>query len=94
MMMTEFVLDRFPGRRDEIERCFAQDSIFRQICEDYAEISRALAQMGGSPGQSDPQTSEDYVNLLRELEEEIAQALQRSQERHLDENTAPASDRE
>jgi uncharacterized protein YdcH (DUF465 family) len=89
-MMIEFVLDRFPERRDEIERCFAQDSIFRQICEDYAEISMALAQMGRSPGQSDAEASEDYVNLLRELEEEIAQALQRSQEPYLDDNTALA----
>jgi hypothetical protein len=77
--MIELVLDRFPEQRSEIERCFAQDPIFRQICEDYAEVSRVMAQLDKTPGASGPRAGEDYIDLLRELEEEIAQALQRSE---------------
>jgi hypothetical protein len=75
----DLILDRFPERRDEIQRRFSQDAVFREICEDYAEISKTLADLGEAGEPLVAGTIEQYRDLLRELETEIVWALDRDQ---------------
>jgi hypothetical protein len=73
--MIDSLLTRFPEHRDKIEKRFAQDPIFREICEDYVEISRLLANGYESAEDSIARADQDYRVLLEELEKEILQAL-------------------
>ena len=84
--MIHCAIDRFPEQRDAIEQRLAQDSAFFELCEDYAEASQAWAYWrasvdGASPADSAAEIAENYRTLLRELEEEILQALQPDQNR-------------
>lgn len=79
MSKIDLILDRFPERQDEIQQRFAQDAVFREICEDYAEIRKSLADCHDAEGPLATGAIELNRDLLRELEIEILRALDRSQ---------------
>lgn len=66
------VLRRFAEHEFEVRRRYASDSGFRAICEDYAAAASALAHW-----ENDHSKAEDYRQLIRDLEDEILEYLQR-----------------
>ncbi len=60
------VIHRFAGYEFLVRRLYATDPEFKIICDDYADALRA-----SEVWASDEAKSEDYQNLVRELEDEI-----------------------
>lgn len=78
------VVRRFPRRELEIRRCWNRDEKFRAICLDYAEADQALRHWQAAvrdEGGKRQGTVDEYANMLKELEEEIAVHLDRSLQR-------------
>lgn len=73
------ILERFPQYWREIKQYLQEDSNFREICEDYVEVSRALSHWQTSPETTAEQIAADYRRLKQELEQEILTFLQRKQ---------------
>ncbi len=61
---------RFPERELEIHRQYARDPTFREICEDYDEVLKALrhCEVAGPAGAA---SVEDFRRIRDELEAEI-----------------------
>ena len=70
MDSTKAVLKRFPNLKDEVSKLASQDTDFRQLCRDYADLSRALDR------QSDKETDHlDELQTLKSLEVEILERV-------------------
>ncbi len=79
--VVQAVIDRFPEREASIRRLFEKDAEFREACLDYAEACRALAYWQGIAEESVEQVTEQYGDLLRELEAEILDDLGEGRDR-------------
>ena len=66
------VINRFAGHEFLVRRLYVTDPEFRIVCDDYAVALRA-----SEVWANDETRSEDYLNLVRELEEEIFQFIGR-----------------
>jgi hypothetical protein len=78
------VIERFPERRDTIQRLLEQDAEFREMCLDYAEASQAFAHwsalaLRAALEASSEQVADQYRILVYELEAEILEALVRDE---------------
>lgn len=73
------VLERFPEYWREIRQYLRDESDFREMCEDYVEVSQALSHWQTSCQPSAEQIAADYHRLKHELEREILRFLQRKQ---------------
>ena len=71
------VIQRFSEfPRDEIERRFAEDPLFREVCEDYADCIRMRQRYSQAATDRDaPSYAHDYEVLIEALEEEITMFL-------------------
>ena len=72
--MTEHVYRKFPDHIKAIKGLLQNDATFREICNDYEEISSWLANYCCSEGKSS-NACHDAWELLKMLEGEIIEAL-------------------
>ena len=76
--MTEHVYRKYPGSAKIIQRLIDKDKQFNEICDDYEEMCTWLM------AQTRPldSRSEEYIQakeIIRDLENEIAKALEKSE---------------
>ena len=69
------VLQRFPGKSEVVIALLASNDTFRSLCEDYAVARDALHRLEAGEASR----IADYRNLVRELEHDIAKALDTAQ---------------
>lgn len=70
------VVSRFPEHELTVRRLYGGDSEFRTICEDLGEAQRALRRWESAETASECR-AQQYRELLRELENEIAIRIER-----------------
>ena len=75
---------RFPDKTHTIDLLMAQDPEFRAICEDYDACINALRYWIKSKEPEAEIRVKEYRALVRELQEEITQALVAMKPRRLD----------
>lgn len=73
---VERVIERFPEHAGSIRERFHDDEGFREMCGDYAEALQALQGWRMSQDPLKAIRIEEYQELARDLEGEIATALQ------------------
>jgi len=76
---TRSILDRFPDKRDMMISLMAKAPEFLAICEDHDQCTKALEYWSLSKEPEAESRANEYRNLIRELEEEIVQALAENQ---------------
>jgi len=64
------VIEHFPGLRSEVGVLFAQDEVFRDLCEDYEACSQALARH-----ESNEALRREYAALRLRLETELLERV-------------------
>ena len=69
------ILKRFPDKKHHIELLMEKDPEFGDLCEDYNACVEALRHWAKSGKPAAGQRVTEYRTLVRELQEEIAQAL-------------------
>jgi hypothetical protein len=69
------VIDRFPQLAASIQDRFQDDEGFREMCRDYADALDALRRWQASSGPQKAARVEEYRELARALEVEIATTL-------------------
>jgi hypothetical protein len=69
------VIECFPKHAASIRDRFHADQSFREMCGDYAETLGALERWQASSGPQKAARVEEYRELARALESEIATAL-------------------
>jgi hypothetical protein len=69
------VIERFPRHAASIRELFHADQSFREMCGDYADTLEALQRWQASEGPQKAARVEEYQELARALEVEIATAL-------------------
>ena len=72
------VLEKFPGRSDDIKRLFRENREFHTICEDYRQCAEALHHWRQSNEKEAPARRREYAFLQQELMDEIDQYLNKS----------------
>ena len=72
--MTEHVFRKFPSHIDAIQKLLQHNTAFREMCNDYEEISTWMDSFDRSEGP--PAKEYDHARELKqELEEEIDETL-------------------
>ena len=74
---TRHIRDRFPNKNERIDSLLAADPEFLDLCEDYQTCVNALRYWTESDTPEAEIRVNEYRTLVRELEEEITQALER-----------------
>jgi hypothetical protein len=74
------VLKRFSERKDCIKRLFRENDNFRNVCEDYQNCTEALRYWNQSESDEAPTRREEYGMLQQDLEAEILEHLNESEE--------------
>jgi hypothetical protein len=69
------VIQCFPEHAASIRERFHDDQSFREMCGDYADALEALQRWQASEGPQRAARVEEYLELARALEFEIATAL-------------------
>jgi crotonobetainyl-CoA:carnitine CoA-transferase CaiB-like acyl-CoA transferase len=69
------IRERFPDKSDNIALLLVMDLEFRTMCEDYDVCINALRYWDRSEAPEADARVDEYRYLIRELEEEIMQAL-------------------
>jgi hypothetical protein len=69
------VIQCFPAHAASIQQRFDDDQSFREMCSDYADALEALQRWQGSEDPQKAARVEEYQELARALEIEIASAL-------------------
>ena len=69
------LIERFPKHAASIRDPFHADQSFREMCGDYTETLEALQRWEASPSPHRASRIEEYQELARALEIEIATAL-------------------
>lgn len=72
---TEAVKRRLPSRATEVERLATSNERFRAICDDVADLERALGRVDQLPEQARAARHAECVELIGELIEEIVGEL-------------------
>ena len=78
------IKDRFPDKKHSIDLLMAQDPEFLTLCEDHDACVDALRYWAKSKESVAETRVNEYRALVRELQEEIAQALEALEPRRLD----------
>ena len=81
---TPYIRERFPDKKHSIDRFMVEDFEFLALCEDHDACVDALQYWVKSKEPEAETRSNEYHNLVRELQEEIAQALEALEIRKLD----------
>ena len=75
------VLKRFPERKEGIQRLFRGNNNFQSLCEDYQNCAEAVRYWNQSDSKEASTRREEYGGLLRDLEAEIVEYLNESEEK-------------
>ena len=78
------IRDTFPDKKHTLDLLMAQDSEFLALCEDHDACVDALRYWADSKEPEAETRVSEYRTLVRELQEEIAQALETLEPRRLD----------
>jgi hypothetical protein len=65
------ILEKFPGRIDDIKRLLRENQDFQTICEDYHRCAEALHHWSQSNEKEAPIRRQEYEQLFQELMDEI-----------------------
>jgi len=71
----DLVVEQFPGLKDRVDRLFARNPAFRELCEDYETCTAALLR------QPSPALEREYAALRLRLETELLRFLHEDSER-------------
>ena len=77
------VIQCFPEHAASIQKRFDDDQSFREMCGDYADALEALQRWQASESPQKAARVEEYQELAKALEIEIASALRLPTEDHL-----------
>jgi hypothetical protein len=72
---TQHIRERFPDKKQNIDLLMAEDPEFLALCEDYNICVNALQYWTQSQESEAKIRVNEYRTLIREFEDEIAQAL-------------------
>ncbi len=81
---TRHIRERFPYKKQSIDLLMAEDPEFLSLCEDYDACVDALRYWARSEKPEADTRVKEYHTLVRELQEEIAQALKALEPRRSD----------
>jgi len=73
--MARHIRNRFPDKKHSIDLLMAKDPEFLNLCEDHDACVDALRYWAGSEKPEAETRANEYHILVRDLQEEIAQAL-------------------
>ena len=73
--MARHIRKRFPDKKQSIDRLMAENPEFLAVCEDYDVCIEALQHWEQSKEPEAKTRVNEYRTLIKELEEEISQAL-------------------
>ena len=73
--MTRHIRERFPDKTHTIDLLVAKDPEFLDLCEDHDACVDALRYWAKSEKPEAETRIDEYRTLVRELQEEITQAL-------------------
>jgi hypothetical protein len=82
--MARHIRERFPDKKHTIDLLMTKDPEFFDLCEDHDACVDALLYWAKSKEPEANTRVNEYHILVRELEEEIAQALEALKSRRLD----------
>ncbi len=82
--MTRHIRERFPDQKHRIDLLLAEDPEFFTLCEDYDACVDALQFWANSEAPEAETRVDEYRTLVRELQEDIAQALEALEPRRFD----------
>jgi hypothetical protein len=82
--MARHIRERFPDKKHTIDLLMAKDPEFLTLCEDYDACVDALRYWAKSKQPEAETRVNEYHILVRELQEEITQALLAMEPRGLD----------
>ena len=82
--MTRHIRERFPDKTHTIDLLVAKDPEFLTLCEDFDACVDALRYWAKSEKPEAETRVNEYHTLVRELQEEIEQALKALEPRRLD----------
>ena len=78
------IRERFPDKRDSIDRLMAEDPEFLALCEDHDACVNALQYWANSKDPEAEIRVNEYRVIARELEEEVVKTLIALKPRQLD----------
>ena len=78
------IRERFPDKKHTIDLLMAEDPEFLTLCEDHDACVNALRHWANSGAPEAETRVHEYCALVRELQEEIVQALEALKPRRLD----------
>ncbi|MBW2428854.1 MAG: hypothetical protein JRF56_07850 [Deltaproteobacteria bacterium] len=81
---TCYVHEKFPYKKHSIDRLATEDPEFLSLCEDYDACINALRYWTKSKAPEAENRVHEYRMLVRDLQEEIAQALEALESRRRD----------
>ena len=81
---TLHILKRFSGRSGSLVLLMAENQEFCALCQDYEVCVNALGHWMASEKPEANTRAEEYRNLVRELEKEIAHSLESFEPRLLE----------
>ncbi len=81
---TRYFRERFPYKKHSIDLLTAEDPEFLSLCEDYDACVNALRYWAKSKAPEAETRVHEYRALVRDLQEEIAQALEALESRRRD----------
>jgi uncharacterized protein YdcH (DUF465 family) len=73
----ECVIALHPAKADLIRRLLMANSDFRQLCDDYRQVTDTIAQLDAIPETTSREIHSDYVRLRHDLAADITSALER-----------------
>ena len=72
------VMKAFPANQNIAKRLFRESDDFRTMCEDYQRCTEALKRWDETVSEEAPARRREYRELLTELEREILEHLNKS----------------
>ncbi len=82
--MARYIRERFPDKKQSIDRLMAEDPGFLALCDDYDVCVNALHYWSKSGEPEAEIRVNEYRTLIRELEEEVTEILAMRKPRRLD----------
>jgi hypothetical protein len=73
--IARYIRERFPDKKQSIDRLMAEDPGFLSLCDDYDVCVNALLYWSKSGEPEAEIRVNEYHTIARELEEEVVEAL-------------------
>ena len=82
--MAFHIRERFPDKKQSIDRLLAEDPEFADLCEDYDVCVNALRYWSKSEAPEAEIRVNEYSTLAQQIEEEVIECLIAAKPRQLD----------